>query len=66
MNMNAMMKECMKPHVLAHAVAGAGIALIILALVPALVGYALVLGLVLLVGAFVWDMMVNPAAKKSG
>jgi len=65
MNMNAMMKECTKPHNLAHLVSGAGLALLVLYFVPALAVYTLVLGVVLLVGGVVWDMMVNPAAKKS-
>ncbi|MBI2621482.1 MAG: hypothetical protein HYW63_02430 [Candidatus Levybacteria bacterium] len=64
MNVNAMMKECTKPHNLAHLASGGGIALLVLYFVPALVSYLLVLGLVLLVGGFAWDFMVNPAAKK--
>lgn len=57
MNINAMMKECTKPHAIAHSISGAGIALVILALVPSLVSYALILGVVLLVGGIIWDMM---------
>jgi len=56
-------KECTRPHVLAHSVSGAGIALLVLYFVPALLSYLLVLGVVLLVGAIVWDFMSNPAKK---
>jgi hypothetical protein len=62
--MNAMMKECSKPHALAHSVSGAGVALLVLYFVPSLLSYLLVLGLVLLVGGVVWDYMANPAMKK--
>lgn len=58
-----MMKECMKPHALAHSVAGAGVALLVLYFVPSLGQYLLVLGLILVVGAIAWDFMVNPAKK---
>ncbi|MCL5435415.1 MAG: hypothetical protein M1405_03435 [Patescibacteria group bacterium] len=61
--MNAMMKECFKPHSLAHSAIGAGVALLVLYFVPSLVSYLLVLGLVLLVGGVVWDFMSNPAKK---
>lgn len=56
---DAKMKECTKPHSLAHSVSGLGIGLILVALIPALVANALVLGLIALVGGIVWDMMVN-------
>lgn len=62
--MNAMMKECTKPHSLAHSVSGAGVALLVLYFVPSLLSYLLVLGLVLLVGGVVWDYMSNPGVKK--
>ena len=65
MNMNAMMKECSKPHNLAHLVTGAGIGVLVLALLPAFLDFALILGLVLLVGGLAWDMMVNPAKKSA-
>ena len=55
MNINAMMKECAKPHALAHLVSGAGLGLLVLYFVPSLTSYLLVLGLVLLVGGVVWD-----------
>ncbi|MEK9178776.1 MAG: hypothetical protein AAB801_03280 [Patescibacteria group bacterium] len=61
--MDAMLKECMKPHSLAHFVSGAGIALLVLYFVPALSAYLLWGGVVLLVLGFVWDWMVNPAKK---
>ena len=59
MNMEAMMKECMKPHALAHGVSGFGVAMLLVALVPSLAMYALVVGLVALVGGIVWDMMAQ-------
>ena len=65
MNMNAMLKECTRPHSLSHFVGGAGIALLVLYFVPVLASYLLVLGLVLLVGGLAWDMMVNPAKKSA-
>jgi len=58
--MDKMMKECMKPHALAHMVSGAGLALLVLYFVPALLTYLLVGGLVLLVGGVAWDFMSNP------
>ncbi len=65
MNFNALMKECTRPHALAHSVGGAGIALLVLYFVPALTSYMLVLGLVLLVGGVVWDFVSNPAKKSA-
>lgn len=64
MNMNAMLKECMKPHALVHSMAGAGFALLVLYFIPSLLPYLLVLGIVLFVGAFILDFFVNPARKK--
>ncbi len=61
--MNAMFKECMKPHALVHSVTGAGIALLVLYFVPSLLSYLLVLGVVLFVGGFILEFFVNPAKK---
>ena len=61
--MNKMMKECMKPHALAHSVAGAGLALLVLHFVPSLMTYALWGGIVLLVVGVAWDFMSNPGKK---
>jgi hypothetical protein len=61
MKFNAMFKECMKPHSLAHMVSGAGIGFLVLYFVPSLTANLLMLGLILLVVALVWDFMVNPA-----
>lgn len=63
MNMNAMFKECAKPHALVHSVTGAGIALLVLYFVPSLLSNLLVLGLVLFVGGFILEFFVNPARK---
>mgnify|MGYP001608903476 FL=1 len=65
MNFNALMKEFTKPHALAHSVSGAGVALLVLYFVPALASYALILGLVLVVGGIAWDFMSNPAKKSA-
>jgi hypothetical protein len=64
--MNAMMKECTKPHALNHMVSGAGIGFLVLYFVPGLTSNLLVLGVVLLVVAFAWEFMTNPARKKGG
>lgn len=63
MNMNAMFKECMKPHAPVHSVAGAGIAFLFLYFVPSLTANLLVLGIVLFVAAFILEFFVNPARK---
>ncbi|MBI3341793.1 hypothetical protein HY024_01590 [Candidatus Curtissbacteria bacterium] len=57
--MNKMMKECMKPHSIAHSVEGAGVILIVSALIPAIAANALVVGVVLLIAGIAYDMMVN-------
>jgi len=62
--MDKMMKECMKPHALAHMVSGAGIALLVLYFVPSLLTYLLWGGVGLLVVGVAWDWMSNPATKK--
>lgn len=58
-SLNAKMKECMKPHSLAHSVTGLGLGLILVAFIPALVSSALVLGVIVLIGGMAWDMAVN-------
>ena len=63
MNMNAMMKECAKPHALAHLVTGAGVGLLVLYFVPSLLSYLLVLGAVLLVGGILWDYWAQSSKK---
>lgn len=49
----------MKPHALLHALAGIGIGLILVNLIPTLVDNALMLGVVVLAVAVVADFMVN-------
>ena len=61
--MDKMMKECKKPHALSHSVSGAGLALLVIYLLPTLMPYLLVLGLVLLIGGVLWDVASNPAKK---
>ena len=63
MNMNAMFKECMKPHALVHSITGAGIAFLLLYFIPSLTANLLVLGIVLFVIAFILEFFVNPARK---
>lgn len=62
--MEAAMKECRKPHALAHSVAGAGLAFVVLALVPSLATSALLIGVVLVVAGIGWDLMVNKPGRK--
>lgn len=58
--MDKKMKECMKPHALAHSVSGLGVGLILVGLISALTGQtALVLGVIALIGGIIWDMSVN-------
>ena len=64
MNMNAMFKECTKPHALVHSVTGAGVAFLVLYFVPSLTANLLVLGVVLFVLAFILEFFVNPARKQ--
>ncbi|MBI4067781.1 hypothetical protein HY407_05350 [Candidatus Gottesmanbacteria bacterium] len=61
--MDKMMKECMKPHALAHMVTGFGLALVVVALWPSIGAMGLWLGVVVVVVGMVWDMSVNPAKK---
>ena len=63
MNINAMFKECMKPHALVHYIAGAGFGFILLYLIPSLTANLLVLGIVLIAVAFILEFFVNPARK---
>ncbi|MEK7605064.1 MAG: hypothetical protein AAB478_00925 [Patescibacteria group bacterium] len=62
--MNAMFKECMRPHALVHMVSGAAIAFLLLYFVPSLTANLLVLGVILFVTAFILEFFVNPARKK--
>lgn len=54
-----MIKECTKPHALAHSVSGAGLGLLVLYFVPSLAANLLTLGLVLLVGGVIWDFLAQ-------
>ncbi|HSX19408.1 MAG TPA: hypothetical protein VLE91_04765 [Candidatus Saccharimonadales bacterium] len=49
----------MKPHALAHSVAGLGVGFILVHFVPTLVPNALMIGVVVLVAGIVFDLMVN-------
>lgn len=57
--MDKKMKECMKPHALAHLVSGAGVMLILVALLPTLASNALILGVIILAIGVGYDYMVN-------
>lgn len=58
--MQGKLKECMKPHALAHSLTGFGVGLIAVNVVTSLYSQTgLWLGILLLVGGFVWDWMVN-------
>jgi hypothetical protein len=64
MNINAMFKECMKPHALVHYIAGAGIAFILLYFILSLTTNILVFGIILFAVAFILEFFVNPARKQ--
>lgn len=49
------MKECMKPHAITHTATGIGLGLVLVALIPALVSNALVLGLIIVVAGAAYD-----------
>lgn len=57
------MKECTKPHALAHTLTGLGLGLVAVALWPSLGQMGLWLGVLLVVAGVVWDMSVNSAKK---
>ena len=57
--MDKKIKACMKPHALAHSVAGLGVGLILVALVPSIAAMALKLGIIVIAAAVVFDFMVN-------
>ena len=57
------MKECVKPHALAHLVTGAGLSLLVVYFLPTLIPYLLVMGLILLIGGVLWDLAANPAKR---
>ncbi len=53
------MKGCFTSHALLHSLAGLGVGLILVSLMPSLVANALMLGVVAIVVAIVGDMMVK-------
>ena len=57
--MDKKIKECMKPHALAHSLSGLGVGFILIALMPSLVSMAFVIGIIALVGGVIWDFSVN-------
>ena len=58
------MKECMKPHPLLHSLMGIGLGLILVSLVPSLVSNALTFGIILVIVAFVAEMMMGKKAQQ--
>ena len=59
-----MMKECMKPHPLLHSLMGIGLGLVLVSLFPNLVSNALTWGVVLIIVAFVLEMMMGKKPKQ--
>ena len=57
--MEAMMKECMKPHGLLHLLMGAGLGLILLSFFPALGSSPLTTGLIIVVAAIVGEFVIG-------
>jgi len=57
------MKECMKPHPLLHSLMGIGLGLVLVSLVPSLVANALTFGVILVIVAFVAEMMMGKKAQ---
>lgn len=62
MNVDKMMKECMKPHALMHSLTGFAVALIVVGLWPSLGTMALTYGVILLVVGILGDMWVQGKA----
>ena len=59
-----MMNECMKPHPLLHSLMGIGLGLVLVSLFPNLVSNALTWGVVLIIVAFVLEMMMGKKPKQ--
>lgn len=57
--MDAMMKECTKPHALMHSLSGVGLGIIIAAVVANLSQTFLVMGIVILVAGVAGDYFVQ-------
>lgn len=57
--MEAMMKECMKPHSLVHLLTGLGLGLILVGLMPDLAMNGLMYGVIVVVVGIVLDMLVQ-------
>ncbi len=58
--MDKKLKECMKPHMLAHSVSGFGLGLVVANYVVGLQGnMGIWLGVALLAGGVLWDFSVN-------
>lgn len=53
--MNKKMKECFAPHAIMHSLFGLGLGITLVSLMPSL--NSLLLGLIIMVVAVVWDMM---------
>lgn len=62
MNFDKMMKECMKPHALAHSVSGAGVALIVVSFWPTLAENAMMAGVIVLVVGVLFDFWAQMKA----
>ena len=55
--MDKMMKECMKPHPLLHSLAGIGLGMLLIALVPSLYNNAMLFGVILLVAGVLGEFV---------
>lgn len=59
-----MMKDCFKTHPLLHSLMGIGLGLVLVSLFPTLVSNALTWGIVLIIVAFVLEMMMGKKPKQ--
>lgn len=57
--MDKKLKECTKPHSLAHSLTGLGVGLILVSYVPALMDKSLIVGVAAVVVGIIWDYSVN-------
>ncbi len=64
MKINAMFKECMRPHALVHSLTGFAVACLVIYFVPSLLANLLMLGIIVFVLAFILEFFVNPARKQ--
>ncbi len=61
--MDKMMKECFTPHALVHSLAGLGVGLVLVGLMPNLAMSGVMYGIIVVVVAIVLDFMVQSNKK---